>query len=381
MKFEHLPETQPFESDDGPFHLDYEQHLKPYVDGKADDIDREIVASHVALCSMCAAELEDLLEFKQQPVAAIPAEVPTSSRWWPQLPLLSRPAWAAAAAVLAVFVLGLAVLMWTRYRESRSVQRVESLPDSQKAQPSPAPAAHTPQTSQANVSPLEEPLLVLNDGGRQVTLNQRGQLEGLEQLPPDLKASIERALATHRLGALRGLRGWSAATNNLRSGLATQTTFAPLAPVGVVIETDRPTFRWRPLEGSQHCIVTVYDAKLRQVASSGPVTRAEWTTPNSLQRGVTYSWQISAEKNGETVVSPKPPLPEARFRVLDQRAVDALAQVRQSAGTSHLALGVFYWKHGLVEEAEHEFQVLANANPNSTPVKQLLASIGSLRRR
>ena len=63
--------SQSFESGEGLFHLDYEQHLEPYVEGKADDIDREIVDSHVALCSKCATDLKDLLAFKQQPVPAL----------------------------------------------------------------------------------------------------------------------------------------------------------------------------------------------------------------------------------------------------------------------------------------------------------------------
>ena len=152
-------------------------------------------------------------------------------------------------------------------------------------------------------------------------------------------------------------------------------------PTGVVIETDRPTFRWRPLEGAQHYVVNIYDAKLRKVSNSDPISGTEWTTPNSLERGVTYSWQISALKDGETVVTPKPPLPQARFRVLDQHAVAALAKLKEFAGRSHLALGVFYWKHGLIEASEREFQALAKANPNSTVVTELLASIRSLLRR
>jgi hypothetical protein len=143
----------------------------------------------------------------------------------------------------------------------------------------------------------------------------------------------------------------------------------------VVIETDRPTFRWRPLEGTEHCTVTIFDAKLRQVASSGPVTQSQWTIPNALKRGVDYSWQITAVKAGETIVSPKPPLPEARFRVLDQRTVNVLATLRLSLGTSHLAMGVFYWKHGLLADAEREFQALAHANPDSSVVKELLKDI------
>jgi hypothetical protein len=154
-----------------------------------------------------------------------------------------------------------------------------------------------------------------------------------------------------------------------------------LEPTDVVIETDRPTFRWRALEGALHYIVTIFDAKLRQVSKSGPIVDTAWSIPNSLERGVTYSWQISALKDGETVVSPKPPLPEARFRVLDQRAVGVLAKLKESVGRSHLAMGVFYWKHGLIEEAEREFQALAKANPNSTAATELLASIRSLRRR
>ena len=363
--------------DEGPFHLDYEQHLEPYVDGKADDIDREIVDSHVALCSTCAAELKDLQEFKQQPVAAITAEDRSSSRWkqWvPEWSLLSRPAW-AAAGVVAAFILATAVFMWTRTRPAEQTRIIRPIPEGKKELPSPAPTQEKAPSPHPSMSPREEPLLVLNDAGGQVTVNKSGRLEGLQELPPDLKESVERALATRRLGVSPGLSGWSAGAGNLRSAFATQGTFAPLAPVGVVIETDRPTFRWRPLEGSQHCTVTIYDAKLRPVASSGPMTQEKWTTPNPLPRGVTYSWQISAVKDGETVISPKPPLPEARFRVLDQRAVDTLAQLRGSAGRSHLALGVFYWKHGLLEESEREFQALANENPNSTVVKELLASI------
>src|ERR1043165_7555473 len=91
--------TFSFGAEDEPFHLDYEQHLERYVDGKANDIEREIVDSHVALCSKCAADLKDLREFKQQTVVS-----GTSSgwrQWLPQLPLR----WVAAGAAAAVVVL------------------------------------------------------------------------------------------------------------------------------------------------------------------------------------------------------------------------------------------------------------------------------------
>jgi hypothetical protein len=367
--------TQPFASEEGSFHLDYEQHLEPYVDGKANDIDREIVDSHVALCSECAGELRDLLAFKQQPVAV--ARTPS---WWPQWRWLPNPA-LATAVVIAVFILAMAVLLWTRYPTSRRVEQAgigSPEPDKQppEIKPSPAPAEHTTQKN-PSTPPREEPLIVLNDAGGQVILNQHGRLEGLQELPPDLKESVERALVTRGLHTSPALTGWTTGAGNLRSELETQSTFAPLDPTDVVIETDRPTFRWRALEGAQEYVVTIYDARLRQVGSSGPVDGTQWTTPNSLERGVTYSWQISALKDGKKVVSPKPPLPEARFRILDQGSVVALAKLKESAGSSHLAMGVFYWKHGMLDESEREFKALANANPNSPAVAQLLANIRS----
>ena len=357
-----------FESGEEPFHLDYDQHLEPYVDGTANDVDREIVDSHVAQCSKCADELSDLLTFKEQPVAA---KVGTSSRrkqWLPRWRLLSNPA-LAAAVVIAVFVLTMAVIWWTKYPTSRPIEKVET-------KPSPAPTAETtPSTPDVAKQPREEPLIVLNDAGGQVTVNQQGRLEGLQELPPDLRESVEKALATRQLRASPALTGWTTGAANLRSGLEQQSTFAPLNPTDVVVETDRPTFRWRALEGGRDYVVTVFDDKLRQVATSGPVNGTEWTTPTSLARGVTYSWQISAVKDGEKVVSPKPPLPEARFRVLDQPAVAELAKLKKSAGTSHLVMGVFYWKHGLIEKSVREFRALAKANPNSAAAKELLASL------
>jgi len=387
-----------FQPGEEPFHLDYDQYLEPYVDGKANDIDREIVDSHVAECSKCADELRDLLAFKQQPAVAISGDTGrvTSSRWkqWlPQWPLLSNPA--LATAVVIVFILTIAVLLWTTYRTSRRVERAatgssESERQSQAVEKDQLPPKSTerptPESSPSNPSkdlqtrPREEPLITLNDAGGQILVNQRGQLEGFDELPPDLKVSVDRALATRQLRDSPALTGWSTGAGILRSELEEQNTFAPLEPMDVVIETDRPTFRWQALEAARHYIVTIHDAKFREVVSSGPVVGTEWTAPNSLERGVIYSWQISALKDGKTIVSPKPPMREARFRILDQRAVLALAKLKASVGSSHLVMGVFYWKHGLLEESEREFQALAQANPNSTAVAELLASLRSIRR-
>lgn len=379
---ERLPPIMPkasLESGEEPFHLDYDQHLVPYVDGKANDIDREIVESHVAQCSQCATELRDLLAFQEQPVAATTKEVRTS--WFSPWSLLSYPA-SATAIVIAVFLLSMAALLWAMYPMFRRVEKVETRPPAsnkrarENEQPSPASTEPTGQKIPA-VPSHGEPLIVLNDAGGQIVVNQQGHLEGLHELPPDLRESVGRALATRRLSASPALTGWSSGAGSLRGGLENQSTFAPLEPTDMVVETDRPTFRWQALESALDYVVTIYDAKLRQVGSSGPVTGTEWTTPNALERGVIYSWQITALKDGKRVVTPKPPLPEARFRILDQPATVQLTKLKETARSSHLIMGLFYWKHGLIAESEREFQALAQANPNSAAVKELLANLRS----
>jgi hypothetical protein len=390
------------ESIEEPFHLDYDQHLKPYVDGQSNEIDREIVKSHVALCSACADDLKDLQAFSNQPVhrridrTSNVGPAPWKQwlpQWhWPRLSV-SPP---AVAFVLVIFILGitLAVLMWTMRPASGPLRQAgpTATPEVDKpstATDSPAPTSGE-EISADNASkdagqperkrveprfPGEGSLLALNDGGGQVSLNRKGQMVGLEELPPDLRQTVAHVLTTRRLEVSPGLRDLAESSRSLRGGLEERNTLQLLAPVGSVIESDRPTFRWRALEGAGDYTVRIYDSNLRDVESSGPLAGAEWTVPRPLERGVTYSWQIRAVKDGETVISPKPPAPEARFRVLDQESVVALENAKQLHGNSHLAMGVLYWKHGLIDEAEREFQALVSANPDSPVAAQLLESL------
>ena len=47
---------------------------------------------------------------------------------------------------------------------------------------------------------------------------------------------------------------------------------------------------------------------------------------------------------------------------------------------SHLALGVFYTRAGLLNEAEREFQRLVKLNPQSELARKLLQSVRSIRK-
>ena len=156
--------------------------------------------------------------------------------------------------------------------------------------------------------------------------------------------------------------------------------FFVIEPVGKVLMTDRPTFRWSPMEGATGYVVEVYDGNFNMVAASPQLTKNSWVAPHSLSRGSVYACQVKAIKDGQELKSPRPPAPQARFRILDQAKATELERARQAYSSSHLALGLLYAQAGLLKEAEQELRVLQKANPGSEIARSLLSQVQELRR-
>ena len=154
--------------------------------------------------------------------------------------------------------------------------------------------------------------------------------------------------------------------------------FAVLEPIGNVLLTNRLTFRWTAMEGATGYIVEVFDEKFNPVTASQQLTALTWTT--RLPQGHVYSWQVKATKDGQEVTAPRPPAPQAKFRVLDQAKASELDNARRAHPSSHLTLGMLYADAGLLREAEQEFRLLQQANPNSELARNLLRQVQSLRR-
>jgi hypothetical protein len=176
------------------------------------------------------------------------------------------------------------------------------------------------------------------------------------------------------------LAGLIGRAGTLMGGPGEGVAFALLSPVGTVVESDRPTFRWRPLNGAINYSVTIHDSNFNPVATSPSLGGTEWTIPRPLQRGTVYSWQVTALKDGNEITSPTPPAPEAKFKVLEQAKADEIERAKQTSGFSHLVLGILYAQGGLLDEAEREFVALLGVNPNSPVVQKLLHGLQALRR-
>lgn len=360
-------------------HLTTEQ-TAGYVDRNLSSEELQLVADHLTHCEQCALAVDDLRAFRNQIAPSLeceyhPATVPPPTEGWWHRTVASLPALflrspgLAFGAVLAVLLL--AVTGWLIWRTPRVGEPKQEIvlspaPPSQPAAPSPQPAP-VPVVAQ------------LNDGEGQLTLDQEGKLSGADHLPIAYQSMVRDVLTARRLERSSQLKGLTRPPSSLMSTDKQRSEFSVIEPIGKVLMSDQPTFRWSPMEGANVYVVEVYDSKFNLVAASPQLANHSWVPP-ALSRGKVYAWQVKAIKDGQEFTSPRPPAPQARFRVLDRAKANELEKARRAYSSSHLVLGLLYAEAGLLKEAEQELRTLEKANPDSEITRSLLREIQALRR-
>jgi anti-sigma factor RsiW len=346
-----------------------------YVDGSLGGEELQVVTDHLSSCEQCAVAVDDLRAFRNQIVAELdheyhPTPVSARTEGWRHRVVASLPSFSQRSPALAfgaaLTVLLLAVSGWLIWRalQEKQVKQEEIVV--------------SPTRPSEDVAP---PVIAqLNDGEGAIVLDREGKLSGADHLPPDYQSMLKEALTNQRIEKSPLLKGLVRPSSSLMSGDKQGNTFSVLEPVGTVLLSDRPTFRWSRLDGATGYVVEVYDGQFNLVATSPQLTEHSWAAPKSLKRGRVYGWQVKAIKEGQEFKSPRPPAPQAKFRILDQAKANELAQARRAYASSHLALGLLYAQAGLLEEAQQEFRALQKANPDSEIARRLLENMLALRR-
>jgi hypothetical protein len=222
--------------------------------------------------------------------------------------------------------------------------------------------------------------LAIRDGGRVVSIDARGRATGLEGISAKWRREVESALRAGRVQRPVVLEGLNTETETLLGDSRKTAGAIVVAPVGAVVESDRPVFSWSASTPGAGYVVTVFDSKFRKVAQSSPLSQTQWRPAEPLRRGDTYVWKVTTLRGEEAIVSPAPPAPEARFKVLAETEAAELERARRLHPDSHLVLGVLYARAGLMSEAEKEFRALVESNPGSTVAQSLLRSVREGRR-
>lgn len=360
-------------------HLTADQTAE-YVDKNLSGDALQVVTDHLAGCEQCLLAVEDLRAFRNEIAPSLdreyqPAAVPPSvvkESWFTRFGSLFRVSPIPAFGSAALAVLLLAVIAWLVWRAPNERQPQIAEAPTPASQPSPS---LEPAPSQPQPVPV---VAQLNDGGRVLTLDQEGKLSGADDLPAAYKSLVTKALSTQRIEKSSQLQGLTRPPSSLMSSDNQKDQFSVLEPAGSVLLTDKPAFRWSTLDGATGYVVEVYDGQFNLVTSSPQLSNPSWTT--TLPRGNVYSWQVKAIKDGQEITSPRPPAPQAKFRVLDQAKASELARAKRAYGSSHLTLALLYAEAGLLKEAEQELRLVQRSNPNSDLARKLLRQIQSFRR-
>ncbi|MEO7969985.1 MAG: zf-HC2 domain-containing protein [bacterium] len=370
-------------------HLDYDQ-LAGLADGTLEETEVELVESHLAGCAQCELLASDLRVFKDEIATGLGERyLPSPSHGMSAVRRQSfsdslkaffsfkAPGYALGIAALALLVIGLSI--WLMQRSKTVVSPTPQLAESSSPAPLVSPDGNV------NIAPGPSPgasapaLIALNDGPRNIGVDERGEVTGLDDLPPGLRQTITTAIRTQHAASPSALSGLSGQPGKLR-GEGDDAAFTLLGPIKVVTLSDKPTLRWNKLNGATSYKAAIYDSGFILVTASPELTASEWTPPGALTRGEVYSWRVTAIKDGQEIKSPVPPAPEAKFKVLDRTRADELRRARRLYSGSHLTLGVLYAQAGLLAEAEREFLELAKANPQSTIAQNLLRDVRAARR-
>ncbi len=375
-----------------PEHLPYEQ-LALFVDEKLDAVENEIMQSHLAICLECEKDLADLRGF-QAIANAPPIEKAETKSFWQRLFAFDSFGGFVPAASAATILLAVLTGAWFLLRSNQTdeiaqvnVNKIIASPspisndnaqnsDNQNANQqtnfnaNPVNAENNQSPKQPENVPNQSPELAFSDG--QITVDQNGDVRGLENLSPSAQRVIRQSLQTGKVligaNSLGGGSGVLMGGNDETGGVP----FALLTPVGKVIRENQPVLRWKPLKDATSYNVAVVDANFRVVEESGKLTATNWKPTKPLSHGATYSWQVTATRaDGSETVSPSSPAPQAKFKVLDQKTTDDLNRLEKTK--SHLALGVLYAQSGLIQEARREFEILVRKNPRSQIARRLLA--------
>ena len=355
-------------------HLTSEQTAE-YVDKNLAGEELQFVTDHLSTCDQCAFAVDDLRAFRNQIAPSLDREYgpthvapPARRSWRERFVSLFKVSPVPAYGVAALAIVVLSFIAWSVWRTKKKDDNVLVLIVPARPSPSAVPSVE--------VQPEPAPVVAqLKDGAVVLRLDQQGKLSGADNLPPSYQQLVKRALTSQRIERSSQLQGLTRPPSALMGGNNQAQEFSVLEPAGVVLLSDRPTFRWSRFEGASGYVVEVYDEQFKLVISSPRVTTVSWTAAQPLSRGHVYSWQVKAAKDGQETTVPRPPAPQAKFRVIEQSKANELAKAKRDFGSSHLTLGLLYADAGLLREAEHEFRLLQKANPQSEIVRKLLRQL------
>jgi hypothetical protein len=352
------------------FHLNYDEHLKPFIYQTIDAVEREIVESHVEVCADCREDLRDLLQFHEELEREKEIRELSKPRFWTQVSeWFSAPnrkaVWLAFACVL-IFVSAGLVWFFVSRPVSEIVQNQANADKTRTNQITPITNQtpfETNQNQQASKSNANLPNA--NPAENQNTNETPKEIEMAALVLPKFLDELQ-------INENETIRG----NNNMRGeNVLPKQKITVIAPNGKVIRDASPVLSWNGLPSVESFDVKVFDNNNppNKIAEIKNLKGYSWRVPN-LTKGKIYQWQVTATTvtaDGKT----QNYLGQGKFYIVSQQDENKINGAKNS-----LERGKVLAEAGLLREAAAEFRRFLKENPNSENAKKFLRQIQQAQR-
>ncbi|MCX8052469.1 MAG: zf-HC2 domain-containing protein [Armatimonadetes bacterium] len=365
---------------------DYER-LSAFIEETLESAELKSVEAHVKLCEPCARDVERMISLRSQ--AALREKVrvrPGGTRqtnvwaiglWWRKV-----VAGLAAAGVIAAAVV---ILREPPKEHIAKPVAVTTTPSFPTPKPEQKPDVTPPRPSQATLvankpnetRPVNSRTIPLLKDGKYQIVKSHGKVDLVRidgksirtPLEAQVAALISEKIATGRIKPSEPVRV-AMNTIHIRSEEYSPPPTAPkqMFPVGIVVMSNRPLFRWTTVDlaDSYRIIVTDKDGNEVFVGTTDK-TGLKLTTP--LEHGRVYFWRVGVRFNKNDTWANSP---AAGFRIVSKDDIEKIEAVRKHMPGSRLALATIYESVGLYGEAEEQYRAVLRANPASALARRLM---------
>ncbi len=340
------------------FHLNYDEHLKPFIYENISVIDKEIVESHVEVCAVCREDLRDLLNFHRELEQEREIRELSKSHWWTQIAnWFSAPnrkiLWLACATILLCVGAGLAWLFLSKPTDEIAKK------------PSNAAVIENDQTvSNININQMPIPI-----NQNTVTSKADSNSENQNAIETPKEPEVANLVLPKFLNDLRINENETLRGNN---DSPTQ-KITVISPNATIIRDSSPILIWQNVPNIENYEITVFDENDNRIAKFENVKGNSQRISNLL-KGKIYQWQVSAKsvlENGKQTDF----IGQGKFYIISQADENKINQAKNS-----LEKGKAFAEAGLLAEAASQFRQYLKQNPNSENAKKFLRQIEQAQR-
>jgi hypothetical protein len=147
------------------------------------------------------------------------------------------------------------------------------------------------------------------------------------------------------------------------------------SPNGTYVRSYQPVLHWAPPAQAKTYVVKLWNSKDRFITQE-QTSETIWKVNKQLAPDEFYRWEVEVK---DTDGKSAPFVIKGAFSTLAAQRDAEVSRDEKRYAQSHLLLGLTYFRAGLLDDAQQQFQLLVSENPKSTKARGLLQRVQALR--